>query len=341
MSHQCLPLLNLFTRFLSGINNTSPQNIPTEVRNPQNAPNEVENLQNSVYPRASLLGLPTELRLKVYSHLAEGLHLHIYFSSVQSRECKRPVTRFCSTPDREFPQLCSRPAFSGLYVTPELCHKKRGLSNNPFALRATCRTIYIETQGILGKKKLGVTLYIDSSRAYTSLELLKLDARMHLTRLTIVYATNGSIPYSSGLHPIIAYLQHNARSFTSLCTLAIQTTQPRYKFCVKRPQRQPLFDPKNTWHKLWFVNVLREAFEARVTIVLEAWVLVRAGYKENFTKADQMVIIRGVAWGKKEQVKYGDVGFEMARKVAVADEKHAEWKKWWTLNMLGYGRRPC
>ncbi|KAH7356372.1 hypothetical protein BKA66DRAFT_250111 [Pyrenochaeta sp. MPI-SDFR-AT-0127] len=339
MLQQCIPWFGGFVDLLlSCINKFSPSKLGTE------EPTTVEPaLQTFLYPPASLLGLPTELRLQIYTHLARSLHLHIDYPSTWRQAWNRGTQsgerlRLCYTPDSTFCQLCAKPPFSGLHSPATLCHETRKSLNNAFALRACCRTIYEETRGILEKRKLGISMYADT--ADTTLRLLKPDARMHLTRVTIVDATFGKYAYSSGLHPTVSFFQHNARSFSSLQTLAIQTTQPRYKFCVKRHRRAPLFDPKNTWHKLWFVKVLQEAFEARVTIVLEAWVVVRSGYEKYTSLVDEIVIIRGTVWGFTERGRKGDLGFQMVRKPIVAVEEAAEWKKWWKLNNMGYGRRP-
>ena len=291
------------------------------------------------YPRASLLGLPTELRLLIYTHLAESVHLHIDYppSWVRPWSMYKPSNtrmRFCHAPDTTFRQLCAKPMFSGLAATEDLCHQRNENAarnkHHPFALRATCKRVYEETRGIL---QIGITVQAD----YTSemLKALRPDTRRSLVRLTIL-----DIPGGWVLHGAVAYLSYHAWEFPSLRSVAVQTRQPHYKFCVKRPRRHPLFHPESTWDKLWFVNALYKIFDKEVTVVLEAWVVVRAGYRENQSAVDEMVVIRGVVRGSRETKRSGNSEFEMRREAVVAPEKSAPWKEWWLAEDFGYGKKP-
>lgn len=295
--------------------------------------------QPTTYPRASLLGLPTELRLQIYTHIAESVHLHIEYPPSWARpwctyKSSNLRTRFCTAPDATFRQLCTKPAFSGLDATEDLCHRQKKNAKNdehhPFALRATCQSVYEETRGILQP---GITVQADY--ACQILKELRPDIRRALVRLTIV-----DIPDGCALHGAVAYFSWHARKFPSLRSIAVQTRQPHYKFCVKRPGKHPLFDPERTWGKLWFVNALYEMFDQEVTVVLEAWVVVRAGYRENQGAADEMVVIRGVVRGSKETRREGHGEFEMVRNKVVATEESAPWKEWWWAEYFGYGRKP-
>ena len=72
------------------------------------------------YPSASFLGLPVELRVQIYSELAESVHFHIdcgYGQSIKGRK-----RRLCSAPDPKFRQICTRPDFSGLHPSDDRCY---------------------------------------------------------------------------------------------------------------------------------------------------------------------------------------------------------------------------
>lgn len=321
----------------------------------RNSTTEEHALQTFKYPRASLLGLPLELRLQIYTHLAESIHFHLdykpdptwiypwsrYDWNSDSRMSRMSgssngLTRFCAAPDPSFPQLCTRPFFSGLHTTEEQCGKLEAVKSDPFALRATCETIYEETRGVLDPKNMGFSIFTAGTRGVLS--ALKPDARMRLTRLTIVHAP---LNISCAMHQAMAYLGNHPLSFVSLRTIAVQVTQPHYKFCVKRPRSLPVFDPESTWQNLWFVKALNKTFNGDVTVVLEAWVVFRAGYRENSNTVDEMVVIRGVKWGSKERKRRGGVEFNVSRGGIVATDLDAPWKNWWRADGMGYGRRPC
>ena len=287
-------------------------------------------------PRASLLGLPPELRVLIYKHLADSLHLHAKREySPRTGGWNSAKWRLCTAPDATFRQLCTKPEFSGLYSKEELCHHQPIPPNEPFALRATCRLVNEETRGVFDKSELGVT--IEANAASQVLNRLKYDTRISLKRLTIV--DTAQLTNFRPIHGAVDYFRLNAKAFPSLRILAVQTTQSHYNFWVKQRRKAPLFAPKQTWQDLWFVKALHDIFEARVSIVLEAWVVSRAGYRENQSAMDEMVIIRGVRWGEKERLRNGDDHFEMVRKRVVVDAEDAQWKTWWKSDWMGYGRR--
>ena len=294
--------------------------------------------QSIEYPQASFLGLPVELRLQIYSQLAESVHFHIDCGYGQSLKGRK--RRLCNAPDAKFRQICTRPDFSGLHPSDDRCYvqSRNATSGDPFALRATCRLTYHETQGLLDKREVGFT--VENSVAAPFLRSLENKQQASLTRLTIIHANYSTCNYG-GIQPAVAFFRSNAQSFTSLRTLAIQTTQAHYKFCVKQPPLAPRFAPEQSWQKLWFIKALSEAFEGRVTIVLEAWIVVRAGYKENTSDKDEVVIVRGVTWGEKERLQHGEDEVEVVRKDIVEEHENAPWKVWWKDDWLGYGRRPC
>ncbi|CAO2652259.1 Nn.00g005420.m01.CDS01 [Neocucurbitaria sp. VM-36] len=324
----------------------------TDPKSPQNNTKKRHALQTFKYPRASLLGLPPELRLQIYTYLAKSIHLHLDY--VRDPTWTYPwhqddwviahcidsptdsITRFCTAPDPTFCQLCTKPFLSGLHPTEETCHTSKSNKSDPFALRATCKTIYQETRGVLDRKELGFSVHAGDARGV--LRALRPDARTGLVRLTLVHAPS---IVDCAIHQAVAYFHKHALSFRSLRTIAVQTTQPRYKFCVKRPRNAPLFDPERTWQKLWFVRALDEAFYGDVTVVLEAWVVARAGYRQNQGEGNEMVVVRGWKWGAKERKRKGSVEFEMRRREIVATELNAPWKAWWKGDQMGYGRRPC
>jgi hypothetical protein len=107
-------------------------------------------MDTTLHPQASLLGLPVELRLAIYHQLADTLHIHHMFHvDRRSHHCTTTFQQWtCSFPDPQFLQLCTRPRFSGLHRTQDLCkHQSDGV--DAFAIRRTYRLVHAETRSIL------------------------------------------------------------------------------------------------------------------------------------------------------------------------------------------------
>jgi hypothetical protein len=272
--------------------------------------------------QASLLGLPTELRLQIYSYLEDVTHYHVdrlvhvpgpypQFSQHPPSNLGSSFTyrRRCQTPDPMYPFLCARPAFCGWYKTEDLCHniketdeekqskKELKMRSGAAALRRTCKLIYEETKtGVLGQEDgVGITV----RHSYDARDMLK-SMKPHelclLVHLTIQYC-----PEAYSCHQIVHYLKHHHWDLPNLRVLAIQTPQPLRKFSTYRsgdPAVGGAFRPGETWHTLWFLSTLAEAFDKRaqaVDIVLEAWVVIRGKNANNQSgkEEDEMVRVRG------------------------------------------------
>jgi hypothetical protein len=113
---------------------------------------------------ASLLSLPTEVRLQIYGYLEGITHYHVDDLGPGERTASFAHRRRCRTPDPTYPFLCARPVFCGWYKTEALCHRLgegedgenlglegapaggRWSNNEREALRRTCRVIYEETK---------------------------------------------------------------------------------------------------------------------------------------------------------------------------------------------------
>jgi hypothetical protein len=262
-------------------------------------------------PRASFLGLPTEVRLQIYSYLEGISHYHV--DDLVTGDRPWHVGRFsykrrCHAPDPKYPFLCARPAFCGWYKAEELCHQlpeppeetqRRGIAGD--AIRCTCRLIYEETKGSSLQKEdwIGVTVR-HGYDARDMLQGMRTHERFLLVHLTIQYLSS---PHHS-IHQIVHYLRKHHWYLPNLRTLAVQAPQTLRKFST-REKGDPatgVFRPRHMWCTLWFLPVLAAIFEERekaVEVVLEAWIVLRAGNisNTNDNNEDEMVRVRAT-WGE-------------------------------------------
>jgi hypothetical protein len=269
-------------------------------------------------PQASFLGLPTELRLQIYSYLEDVTHYHV--DNLAPMPAERSwnwnpnnnysLRRRCRTPDPRYPFLCARPVFCGWYKTEDLCHSvpippeqelKRRRSGAA-ALRRTCKVIYEETKtAVPGDKEDGIGITVRA--AYDARDMLK-SMKPHelslLVHFTIHYCPGEGHHHANGMNQIVHYLKHNHWDLANLRILAIQIPQPLRKFSTYRAGDQAVGGacrPGETWGTLWFLRVLAEAFEKRVQhvdIVLEAWIVIRGKHASNQNNGeDEMVRVRG------------------------------------------------
>ncbi|KAF1936297.1 hypothetical protein EJ02DRAFT_96234 [Clathrospora elynae] len=287
--------------------------------------------------QASLLGLPTELRLKIYAYLAEPIHYHVdnlvpYVPAWDVGLFKNK--RFCHTPDPACPFLCSKPVYSGWQPTQELCHNLPGSSSESAAqcvsaICRTCKLIYSETDGMFDSKWIGITI----RHLFNARDMLKYTHASHLE--TIVHLTIQYLPSRydthSGMHPIVQHLRNHHADLPNLCTVAVQGPRAMRKFC-QQEEGMMRFRPEETWFEgSWFIGALRDALRERTPIVevgIDAWVIIRAGHLDCKSGNDEMVRIRGTI-----DQGSGALRCEVKRQEVVED---GPWKKFWEMWGMGY-----
>jgi hypothetical protein len=311
---------------------------------------ETCNIMDTVlHPQASLLGLPVELRLAIYHQLANTLHIHHMFHvDGRSHHCSTTFQQWpCSFPDPQFPQLCTRPRFSGLHPTRELC-KHQSDSVDAFAIRRTCRLIHAEMRGIYEPN--GVTSATSLSAVAGSLyeSFYKLRrARIQQLRCITLQET----PYNIvQMQNTIYHLEKWARCMVSLHTVAVQSPIAHSRFNDKRRPQGRYFSPETTWQNLGIVQKLDSIFEARVTIVLDAWICFKPSHNlyEGSGASEEMLIVRGVLWQGVEprrtsfwttrnEVVEGNV--ESGLSLGSESLGQAEWREHWMGKKLAFGQK--
>jgi hypothetical protein len=293
--------------------------------------------------RASLIGLPTELRLKIFSYLVEPARFHIdeKDQSQNARKWKFTFLRPCHTPDLTHPSLCARPCFSGVSPPEALCHNKTKSKSNRRAIRMVCRLIYEESRGILDKRWIGLTVVqrtYEASSVLSSMSTQQLEMLVDLT-IQVLPAVIGS-DYC-GLWPAIVHLRRNHATLPNLRTVAVQVPQRLRNLSQGRCDPDRHFDPEVEWRWQWFVLELCEIFQSQVQIIFEGWIVLRAGHPITKSAHDEMLRIRGTVGNCNGSI-YGEEGckctFEMVSQVII--EGQGQWTNYWRGRHMGYDREP-
>lgn len=298
-------------------------------------------MSSHLSPRASLLGIPAELRLEIYAQLAKSTHTHNVYPSEQAcyRSPDQYIQYLCPYADPHYPQLCTRPRFSGLHLTQDLCKPPTNGAQHNFAVRRTCRLIYAESQGLFDAPATSVSVFAKRGEWIFYLRTgAALQAIRHITLMEVPY----NLTY---INEVILSLRRYALDLTGLQSIAVQSPVAHRRFAVQRRKQGALFSPETRWQDLKIVKMLDEIFGTRVMIVLDAWACFRPGHRfyEGSGIRDEMVVVRGVLWpgeGERktscEVVRREDV-VEVSTVEGVEKGDEEQWKKYWMDKGLVYG----
>lgn len=298
-------------------------------------------MSDALPPRASFLGLPTEIRLSIYAHLARIISIHgSYFQECEPtwpHRLIRFVPAICNSPHTKFPQLCAQPTWSSQSPPQNLCHARaKAASPSVFACRFACKQIYAETTGVFDRDALIASTALSCNGVTLDFECRLIGVEtQHLTSLTIVFARRDSMRnHEAQMDFNVSVLRRKHYLLPSLRSLAVQAIEPQEHFCIVEEPGDHVFDPERAWRKLSYVDDLYDLFQGRVTVILEAWVLLRGGGWINQNEHDEMCVILGVVWAHGEKSVHGEDSFEIKRERVVVDGKDAEWKDYWRTERM-------
>jgi hypothetical protein len=295
-------------------------------------------------PQASLLGLPTELRLQIFSYLAEPIRFHLDSSNQDpdprswTFEHRRP----CYTPDPFHPSLCSTPRFSGLTSTASMCHAHGGQPTNHLAIRAVCKTFSSEAVDVFENYAIGLTIEhrtVEARSVLRSMSALQLAMLVDLTIQVLPLPKEGPWcqrwPRNGGsISTVLIHLRKNLFAFPNLRTMAIQ--QPK-RLRRKRRDRFEMwyhFEPEDEWRRQWYIVDLKAMFGDRVQIVVEWWYVLREGHVRSLSGGDEMVRARGFV-GNSESVAC-TWELEMSSEPIVAE--WGDWTECWKNRGMGFDK---
>jgi hypothetical protein len=287
--------------------------------------------------RFPFLRLPAELRLQIYAELSSALHSHVHYTfTTEPRDRRRVRTHrhdvLCASTDSVLPQLCTTPVFSGMQSPRNRgSGKHQCRDEEAFALRAVCRLIYAETQGVFeattAERLRSISVLTDT--ACSVLNCFNKVERDNVRRITL---------WGQRFDPIhmketAEWLGSNLYRLPSLDSFALQGPVESFRFQTRRKQNSARFSPHLRWRELPYVKKLERLCDGRITLIIEAWTCLRPGHKyyEGSEDRDEMVMVRGIVWSVKERIGClgGMVPCTVKRLEVLDDGTNAQWKDWW------------
>jgi hypothetical protein len=246
--------------------------------------------------RASLLGLPAELRLEIFSYLSEPLRFHVDSAGqdLDPRKWNFTHKRLCYTSDLVYPSLCITPCFSGLIPHDSLCQNLGGKLTHRLAIRGVCKLFQRETKSVLNKNLFSLTLADHMHEARGVLKSMSSQRLEMLVELTIQVLPDGRHRGWGDVSPVIIHLRHHHTAFPNLRTIAIQAPQRFRKLSHSQVEPVYFFDPEGEWRWQWPIVELKKTFQNRAQIIFEGWIVPRAGHALCSGATDEMMRVRGV-----------------------------------------------
>jgi hypothetical protein len=246
--------------------------------------------------RASLLGLPAELRLEIFSYLSEPLRFHVDSAGqdLDPRKWNFTHKRLCYTSDLVYPSLCITPCFSGLIPHDSLCQNLGGKLTHRLAIRGVCKLFQRETKSVLNKNLFSLTLADHMHEARGVLKSMSSQRLEMLVELTTQVLPDGRHRGWGDVSPVIIHLRHHHTAFPNLRTIAIQAPQRFRKLSHSQVEPVYFFDPEGEWRWQWPIVELKKTFQNRAQIIFEGWIVPRAGHALCSGATDEMMRVRGV-----------------------------------------------
>ncbi len=284
------------------------------------------------YPRASFLGLPTELRLQIYAYIAKSIHVHLQcvrspgylgFPHNETWRSKKwwsnVVLCHCTASTLPFGHLCNKFLFPEPFLNLENSDTGRA-NNHPFALRFSCRLVYHETYGILEPNKLRLDtpagIVVDRSRLNLS-KHLAFHGMEHIKHLVLApggYEPNRhcGIDINDGrrLRRDIWWLHKRRDQFPNLRVVTVQQLRMFILSLHSNPTIRNMSIPSLQNFRDSFVFHRLHSVFMNLTVILEWWVYEPAKRNNGASDGDKMVYYRGVSVKREESWSVDPVKIE-------------------------------
>jgi hypothetical protein len=286
---------------------------------------------------ASLLGLPAELRLEIFSYLSEPLRFHVDSAGQDLDRRKWTFThkRLCYTPDPVHPSLCTTPCFSGLVSHNSICQNLGGKHTHRLAIRGVCKLFLKETNDVLNTDLFSLTLVDHLDEARSVLKSMSAQRLEMLVELTIQVLPGGRHREWGDVSRVVVYLRHHRTAFPNLRTIAIQAPQRFRKLSHSQVDPVHYFDPEGEWRWQWPIVELKKTFRNRAQIIFEGWIVLRAGHMLCSGTTDEMMRVRGI-FGNCSAESGCECTFESVTEPVVEDI--GPWTEYWRSHAMGFDR---
>lgn len=274
-------------------------------------------------PKASLLGLPAELRLMIYDYLWEKASIHIHHRTssgalVPARCMDSQTTNWfentkltwtpCNAVDTESRCLCAHPVWDGGVEQAQRCSDVPSAPNRPtgiFALRWACKALRRE----LGAKQYPGAVSLEWLTVYTFIASTPAVILINITRLTLsgdrrrwISSVTGELCgprfYVAPVRDSSNLYEDVARRFPRLETVAIQgfvwRDGVRAVLAEIRGEvvsRQRIGQTARS--RLDCIKQMFEAFSRNVTVILDAWCrLPKPHEHDGIVTVERLIITR-------------------------------------------------
>ncbi|KAF2267449.1 hypothetical protein CC78DRAFT_577160 [Lojkania enalia] len=281
-------------------------------------------------PQATFMGLPTELRLHIYSYISNATLMHVY----RHKEGQwingnwRPPRFFwspCQAPHPDYPMLCLNPKWSGLCEESERCAYRiysPPESSGFVALSQTCKLIHSETQEFFRR---GTSVCIHPQEVRPWLDHLESIAPEQIECLQSV-TFFGMRPDRSWYDVAIKELKSRVPNLT---TVGCQGQVRKWSMLNGRH----VFDAE-LWRN-WYLAQCVKTLDANITVVMEGYIFNkrRVNYAHSPDK-DEQLVVRVVREGKNGKYNgdswtNGNVETELRRSELISPKRTAKWRQWW------------
>ncbi|KAH7119101.1 hypothetical protein B0J11DRAFT_536070 [Dendryphion nanum] len=339
----------------------NPRKKPTKKPSKQNKKLPITHLSNekntivspivAKNPQATLLGLPTELRLEIYHYVFDSslIHVHRYHANDEDDDENKTnlgssfIWTPCRAPNPNCSLLCLNPKWSGLCKESERCtYRPYGPTDQQpagfNALSHTCRRIHTESHEILMKN---TTVSIQAHDVHDWIRFMKNKAPLQLALIRRV-TINAPDNYWS----ILGAFDKIRNEVSNLEGIGFQGQVPIF---MMRTRVQMYTSDPQFWWRRWTPAELARKFDQSITVALEGYVWAKPHmYRPLGPVQEEHTVFRIVRAGKEsaettddlEQFvdwKDDDVVINTHTSIAAEPKRTAQWRKWWRLKAVkGY-----
>ncbi|KAF2134599.1 hypothetical protein P153DRAFT_352573 [Dothidotthia symphoricarpi CBS 119687] len=288
-------------------------------------------------PYATLGGLPSELRLRIYHYLSDSTIIHVHRHNATDDTNARYTWTPCRLPNPTCPLLCANPKWSGMCAEEDRCTYKFQSPPEPrgfWAMAESCKFIRDETQEFFIRDNV-ISIHPENLPGWLN-HLARHNPKQieHLRRVTLA----GSNDQGHLSHQCLGLLRDRVPNLEGV---GVQSKQPFWRWILPAVSR---YDDENIRVKVdawrnW--NTIQDIynFKPAVTIALEAtvWRKYHAGTPNIKEQQFTVGIIRAGTDSKDESASGGtlpwtdeDVQIEVKLSGDLfAAKRNAGWRQWW------------
>lgn len=281
--------------------------------------------------QASLLGLPTELRLEIYALLYDRLKIHVHYRS--GVKADRWTWNPCRSPSALPPLLCANPKWSEMCKEENRCTYYVGTPREPsgaWALAASSRLIRDEAHQAFFRESV-VSIHPRDLAKWLDHLIYKNPRQVDSLRHVTLAGPNLWRVLSRVEFETLRTRVPNPQS------LGVQCQSPVWHFVHMSDQSKvkPLEVDRNEWH-IW--NIVRwvQDFDPSVTIAMEAMIWREQRAPCDPKQLEQQIAYRLFREGKASGSIPGtdwteaDVEIDSVGSDDLAPcRKGTKWKQWW------------